>query len=298
MSVVPLLMGPPFTFARLLTTGMLAAIAVLMLGSGRARRLSIVVDLDSGTLTRGTRVTSLSRVSALRLGGAQQSPERAPHIPYRVEVLLGDGRRECLLERDEPASVLQDLARVLRVWRLPVQRGWGLPQHARPWQLDDEKAAPIQSAPAIDVSGRSSPAAHGGALATALGGGLVAFVITLILLARLRRNAPVDALSLILPGLSLGLLILLSTYLATARLRVSTNDGLVVERRAFGLPWTRFSVPAPALLGVFAVAADPDPESPSHLLVQTRQGPFAFRCTRELAQAVVDALHPRATPPP
>lgn len=297
MAVVPLLMGPPFSFPRLLATGTLAALAVFMLGSGRARQLSIVVDLEAGTLTHGTRVTSLPRTSTLRLGSSQRGPERAPHVPYRVELSLGDGRRECLLERNEPAAVLRDVSRLLSVWAIPVQRGWGLPQDAQPW-VYDERAASIESAPAIDVRGRPSASAHGGALATGIGGTLIAFIIGMILAARVRRGADVDALSLILPGLSLTLLIVLAAYLTTARLRVVTEeDVLSVERRAFGLPWARFSVKRPALLGVFAVSSHPEPESPAHLLIQTRQGPFAFRCTRELAATIAGAVQPRRNTP-
>jgi hypothetical protein len=290
-------MGPPFSFARLLATGTLGALAVFMLGSGRARQLSVVVDLQAQTLTHGTRVTSLPRTSTLRLGSSQRGPERAPHVPYRVELSLGDGRRECLLERNEPAGVLRDLSRLLSVWPIPVQRGWGLPQDAEPW-VHDARAARIESAPAIDVRGRPSASALGGALATGVGGTFVAFIIGMILVARLRRGADVDALSLMLPGLSLILLIVLAAYLTTARLRVvSDEDTLCVERRAFGVPWARFSVKKSALLGVFAVSSHPEPESPSHLLVQTRQGPFAFHCTRELAATIVGALQLRRNTP-
>jgi hypothetical protein len=293
LAVVPLLMGPPFSFARLLATGTLAALAVFMLGSGRARQLAIVVDLQAGTLTHGTRVTSLPRTSMLRLGSSQRGPERAPQVPYRVELSLGDGRRECLLERNEPAGVLRDLSRLLGVWPTPVQRGWGLPQDAQPW-VHDDRAASLEAAPAIDVRGRPSASAQGGALAAGVGGTLVAFIIGMILLARLRRGANVDALSLILPGLSLTLLMVLAAYLITARLRVvSDAHALSVERRAFGAPWARFRVNKSALLGVFAVSSHPEPESPAHLLIQTRQGPFAFRCTRELAATIASAVQPR-----
>ncbi len=293
MAVVPLLMGPPFSFARLLATGTLAALAVLMLGSGRARQHWLIIDIEAGTLAHGARVTSLTHASTLRLGSTQRGPERAPYVPYRVELALGDGRRECLLEGSDPARVLRDLARVLGVWRVPVQRGWGLPKGARPWAYDAD-AATVQNALPMDIRGRPSPAAPGGALATGIGGALVAFIIGLILVTRLRRGAPVDALSLILPGLSLALLLVLAIYLATARLRVVTDiEALSLEHRAFGLPWARFSVQHSALLGVFAVSSHAEPESPAHLLVQTRQGPFAFRCSRELAARIAAALQPQ-----
>lgn len=291
--MVPLLTGPPFSFARLLAAGTLAALAVLMLGSGRARQLSVVIDLEAGTLTHGTRVTSLTRNSALRLGSSQRRPERSPHVPYRIELLLGDGRRECLLERNEPAGVLRDLARVLSIWPVTVQRGWGLPQDAQPW-LSDDRVLALENLPAMDVRGRASASSFGGALATGIGGALVAFVIGLILVTRLRRGAGVDVLSLVLPGFSLMLLAVLAAYLATARLRVvSEADGFSVERRAFGLPWARFSVHPSALLGVFAVTSHGEPESPAHLLVHTRQGPFAFSCSRGLAASIAGALTPR-----
>jgi hypothetical protein len=120
--------------------------------------------------------------------------------------------------------------------------------------------------------------------------------MTLILLAHLRRGQTVSAISLVLAGLSLSLLLGFCAGFATARLRLRTEgDGLVIEHRVLGVTWRRARVPLTALRGAYAV--HPDGRPAIHLLLQTVDGPLAYRAAAELAQAAARALDPASAEP-
>jgi hypothetical protein len=133
MAIVPIAVAHSLTRERLLTSAILFAISATLLVRGRPRAESLQVDLVAKTLVTSRSVHDLRNVRHVVLTGHRESSAQSARERYRVELVLADGQRELLLERHEPAGTLRDLSRVLAVWPLHVELGWGLPRGATPW---------------------------------------------------------------------------------------------------------------------------------------------------------------------
>ncbi|HTQ05441.1 MAG TPA: hypothetical protein VMI54_16370 [Polyangiaceae bacterium] len=112
LALVPLGASAPFTPMRVLGLSALlaAALGLGLLGRPRTRRRPLP------SRTPGPR----ERYVGLVLEGAALPPT------YRAVLVLADGTRRPVLERDEPAGVLEDAALLARELGVAITAGWGL----------------------------------------------------------------------------------------------------------------------------------------------------------------------------
>jgi hypothetical protein len=300
MAVVPLLEGAPFSPLRLVMTAALGAAGAILLVRGSRRCEVLVLDLEAQAFSRGPARSSLAFARGLQLTGVSEQLDDLLSNDYRVDLVFADGRHEPLLERNDPAGALRDLHEILRVWPVNVERGWGLPKHAAPWlpvpetpELPPPAASQTQKQAQTQFSGALRNSQFGAAISVAAGVVLVGSVSGLVLMGRVQRGAPTEPLSLILLGVCLTFLIALAAALAGARLRVRIARSIVIEKHIFGWVRRRIELPRRQVSAVYAVAPGSGPAT--HLLLQTSQGPLAFRSSTELAESVVRTLEPHAT---
>lgn len=265
----------------------LAGVGLLL----RARRKTsrIYVDRSTAQIRIGRRSRSLGPVAAFELAGMGEPFDDTADEAYRVHLVFGDGRRQLLLDGDDPAHVLMDLRRILAVWPLPVRSGWGLPKHAAPWSIEASTNRLGRGSPGFSVIG-APMASTGSALATGIGGALIAAIIALVLESRLSHGAEISRLSLVLPILGLTFLFLFAASLASARVRITKNHVLVIEQRTLSLTWRTTRIEASDVVAAYAV--QPNSGHPAHLLLQTGTRLVAVRCSGDAARAVAARLLP------
>lgn len=288
LALLPLLAPGPVTVWRLLTSVVLVVTAVLLIRITRPRSARIVLRVRDRVLERDGREIRLGQCS-VQLVGALDEETAYPGAMYRAVLVLPDGRRELLLERDEPAGVLSDLARVREVLPLPVRSGWGLPPDAAPWERPTKTAASSRrAATRVDMATLRHRSQRSSAITTLIGGIGTATAMVIMMGAQRDRGLPVTGLGLALAAATVVLILLVGAFIATDRLHIHGDRELSVERRALGFVWKRQTIPRTALRHVWAVG--PDPAEPRHLLLQLDSGLVALRCVGEQARELRAAL--------
>lgn len=295
----PLLAPGPVTAARAAFAVALGAVAVGLTLLAWPRERNLRVALDSGVIDADDRSVPTRRARGVVLSSGGSTLEAAPFARYRVELVLDGGDRLLLLEDSDPARVLADLRRTLAHWSLPVTSGWGLAPGAEPWRA---RAANVAGAPATPVAERARPAESelGGGICVLGGAVVVGTAMALMHGTRIARGEPSAVLSYVLSGLLLGFIVVLGAFLVsdrvTARLEAS---GLVIERRALGISWSRRAVPAERLSAVYAVGLVPG--EPRHLLIETADELFSVAFVGDGATRLATHVAKwagEATPPP
>jgi hypothetical protein len=275
LGIVPLSSTEPFTALRVIgLLGLAAASALLVtLGSPRSRR-RVLPGIDAGAMRPS------ERVAALELDGYPLPPT------YRVVMLLGDGSRRTVLERHEPTGVLEDATALSEELGVPLTPGWGLDagalellahpsEHAARW----EAAAPItlESPP---LSGQRN------ATWTTLWASAFVLVATILMTESARAKVIPSAFSLVLPGLSALLVLLIGIWLVGFRGSLVIGPS-GVTRRSF---WFGFELGRPEAVELHVTAAAvvvPKGGSVGHLIVSNGQRLFAFPARGGTPQATL-----------
>jgi hypothetical protein len=285
LGVVPLSSPGPITSLRVvgllgLTT---AALFLIALGVPRSRRRALPAGAGASTKAGET-------VTALELDGYALPPT------YRAVVVLANGRRRTVLERAEPAGVLEDATLLSRELGLPLVPGWGLDdavldmlvhpsEHARRWESEG------------NITFDSPPfAGQRDAAWTTLWASAFVVVATILMSESARAKVTPSALSWVLPGLGALVVLLLGIWLIGLRgLLVLGPTG--VTRRTF---WFGFEVGRPESLELEVAAAAvvvPKGGSVGHLVLSNGRSLFAFpaRGGTQPARLLRAAFSPPAT---
>jgi len=290
LALLPLLSPGPVTAWRVITSAVLLLSAFLLVRFTRPRSTQVVLRIRDRVLERDGLEFPLGNCS-VQLVGARDEETSYPGAVYRAELVLADagGRRELLLERDEPAGVLSDLIRIREVLPLPVRAGWGLPADAAPWDPARlEQSPPARGGAHIDARVLRHPAQRSSAVTTLIGGVGTATAMGIMIGAQRERGLPVSSLSLSLAGATVVLILLIGAFIASDRLRIQGDDELCIERRALGVAWKRQLIQRSALRHAWTVG--PDPTEPHHLLLQLDSGLIALPCVGEQARQLQSQL--------
>jgi hypothetical protein len=283
LGVVPLSSPGPITAFRLLGLfGLAAASALLILRGVPRRRERALPGLGTSAGNTGERAV------ALELDGFALPPT------YRVVMVLANGSRRTVLERSEPAGVLEDAEVLSRELGLPLAPGWGLDQsaldalvHPRARRWETQGTITFDSPP---LAGQRDAAW------TTLWASAFVLVATIMMSESAREKVSPSVLSLVLPGLGALLVLLLGIWL------VGFRGSLVlgptgVTRRKF---WFGVELGRPEAVE-FAVAAAsvvvPKGGAVGHLVISNGRSLFAFpaRAGTAAARRLGAAFSPQAT---
>ena len=237
------------------------------------------VLLKAGQLRRRGQVLPLEAAQAwvLATGGGGSG------FRYEISLEVREGVRWPVLMGSDPAVLLEQLARALRVLDLPVRRGWGLPDDAFPWdRARAGPAGPWQPTGTRPVSWPVRGEQHRITWALSVGTTLVALILTVIAVARIGNGEPIAAMS---AGLALGLVVLLALIalaVGTERVTLSLKPRLAIRHHRFGL-WTVSHIELDETQWTRAHIVESKAER--HLLLETLVGLRAF------------PYHPKAQPP-
>lgn len=264
LGVVPLSSSGPFTLLRGLGLVILGAASVLLLKLGsprtRARSLARLAAHPARPAERGV---------ALELDGDALPPT------YRAVMVFGDGVRRTLLERAEPAGVLEDAVLLARELGVPLVAGWGIDDRTVEALLRPlEPSRRLESDATITFD--SPPfAGQRDAAWTTLWASAFVLVATILMSESARAKVTPSALSLVLPGLGAFIVLLLGTWLIGARGTLVLGATGVIRRRFwFGV---ELGEARSVKLDVAAAAvALPPGGSVGHLVVSNGQNLFAF----------------------
>ena len=262
LAIVPLTSEAPLSGLRLVGLLGLALVAGALVVSGLPKTRPRPLPTPSGT--------GSERYEALELG-AEPLP-----LTYRASLVLADGSRQVVLERNEPAGVLADADSLARSLSVPLTPGWG---------LDDAELGEILHPPA-----HASPRWHGDtpltfdtlpfagqrkAALTTLWAAAFVLVATILMSASARTKVTPGLLSVALPVVSALLVLLVALWLLGVRGRLSLGPTGVTRRRFwFGLELGQPEAVKLAIRG--AAVVSPAAPTLSHLLLATNEGLVAF----------------------
>ena len=221
-------------------------------------------------LKRRRRRVSFDEVKSLSLTAALGSPAES----YEVRVRLRDGTDWLLLSGLDPARVLSDLRRVVRLTGLAVERGWGMPTDACPWLEPPAEAtahAPHRDLGRVPLHWRTQSSQRLVALSVLIAAILTAAIVTVFVAVRLVEGKGVGALSLALGSALVLALLGVSAVVALERVELEGDDTLVVRIRSWGATQQLARIARADLIRVYPVQA----ALRCHLLLETRSGPVA-----------------------
>jgi hypothetical protein len=272
LGVLPFLPAQ-LTLPRLLTGLALLGVGLVLVLLGAPKRSREPLPARSGR----------AAVAAVALTGSAE-----PEL-YQAELLLKDGSRRLVLERTEPAGVVRDALRLARQLGVRVEPGWGL-DHPMLAQLDGSSSAPpralVQPVTSIAYPFRRQ---HIAAITTIWGGAFVFVVAAAMALSPYRPIDRPSALSILLPGLSVLLVLAVGFWLLGVRERLVLGPtGVTRDRLLFGRPiGPRQHFPG-EISGIFPVSPCAGPSL--HVLVGTAGETLAFPADagagRELARHI------------
>lgn len=281
LAFVPLIAPGAIDELRVLASLLLGGAGVALVRATRSRIERFHLDLRGHRLVGPALDCSTDGARAIALAGSGLA-QLHPAALYRAELCLADGRREPLLENQDPARLLRDLSVVLEHLELPVEAGWGLPENATPWRPAPARAAPPPDPPRrhIDVHAPTSPYQRIAGITT-LGGGVFTLVaMGLMMTARVERGESLSLLSVVLPALTVVLVLLVGALVLTRRTTVAGNGSLCVQRRALGFRVGQLEIPFERIRHAWAVGPD---ATVRHVLLQLDDGPVAFACASDEA---------------
>lgn len=303
LACVPWLAQGPLTWQRVLTFAVLLSVAVGLAALGWPRSRRVQVSPRHGHLV-GAGVERPLGASARWVLEIQPEPADPGAYRYAAALELGE-ERWWLLQGRDPARVLADLSRVLRVWQLPVTVGWGLPDEARPWEfrhaseLDTSMRSSVrrrqttsEGDPLQVVRGLRPGARSGLASVLVLISVTIAADMIFLVASGSRALAFVHPLSVALPTLMVLGLVLLTVVVASVHEAIVVGPEVVLQRSSLLFGSERGRVGARSVRAVHVVGAEQAKEH--HVLIESDEGPLAMavaaeearRTAQELARAV------------
>lgn len=291
-AVVPLLGPQPLTLPRALTSLGLAVAAVLLGRASVQAARRVGIDLRTGRLESSGASRPKDRLRAVALTSSDPTFNEGLRPRYRAELVFDDGARWIILERDEPAGVLRDLAELRKALSVPVVRGWGLDDDAiRMLLAEHEPSAGHFEPGSIEAPGGAISARLGSAhVITALTFSIALAVGTLLVLvaARHERGEFVGPFSILLVGVAIAIMLTILAVHALHRVTVRANAEIRLER-SIG-PFKRFerTFRRRAVHAAFVTGAELD--RVQHLLLSTDEGPVALPCPHSIARDVLGVL--------
>lgn len=259
----------PITAPRLGTATLIAALGLLLVTRSWPRAIRATLDPRARVVVTGGRRRAFTEAASYHLVPvAPRTPGGRP--VYGVALSPSGGTDTVLLvATTDPGEALADLARMQAALRLPVRGGWGLPSGA-PW-VDGE---PPPSGPP-DGGVTEERAGRRRAVTTLLVGSVaIGLGIARTVRGRMLEGDSPSVLSLVLPALGVIALAVIACVLGTAEVSVRVDGSLVVEKRVFGVAFSRKTLPLDTIRCAYLVS--PNGGTPRHLLVDTREGPLAF----------------------
>lgn len=256
LSLLPWLGPGPGTPARTLTSAAFAGVAAFLTRRLWSRSPRIRISVSDGQIEAPSRTYPLSDLTELRLETSSEVDE-APIEAYRVTAGLRGGASLLLFFGTDPAEVLRDLRALLQLLpSVPVRSGWGLAPRDRPWL---ESQAPVLGA----ASGRSLsaspiPGQRRIAWTLGIGGALVGMIQTWLLWSRTRVGLESAALSVVLPMLLSGSVLVVAAAIGTGRVVFDDSEPLRARRAALGRTLRTWSSPRAEVRGVWAVSPGRD----------------------------------------
>ncbi len=272
LAIVPLTAATAFTAMRVLglVSLLAAAVGLVLVGRPRSRRRSLPVPAALGARERSV---------GLELDGSPMPPT------YRAVLVLPDGSRHTVLERDEPAGVLEDASVLARELGVPIVPGWGIDEGAldallqpldhatRRWDTDHATRR-------WDIEGPlrfESPlfAAQRHAAWTTLWAAAFVLVATIAMSDAARSRVTPGALSLTLPSVSVALVLVVWLWLVGLRGEVElAQEGVTRRSFWFGVPLGRSERVKITVSAAVFVA--PGGAAFGHLVVSSGTRLFAF----------------------
>jgi len=192
-----------------------------------------------------------------------------------------------LLSGADPADVLRDLAKVREQVPSTVLAGWGLPATGTPWTDRDAAGSELEDAP-LRHETMDDPRRRRISATLLVGAACVATLLASQASAGVARGDPISIVSVALPCLAIFLLVVFGLGIGTASNALSLDGDLESARSVFGVTWSRHVVPRGSIRDAYLVS--PIEGAPSHVLLDTTEGPLAFPCDLASGKAVVDRL--------
>jgi hypothetical protein len=265
LAVVPLTASGPFTPLRVLGLAALLTVAsgLMLVGRPRSRRRALPSRTPAALGAR-------ERHAVLELEGSPLPPT------YRAVLVLGDGSRHTVLERDEPAGVLEDASLLARELGVTIAPGWGFDEASLDALLHplDHATARFGNTAPFRFESPPLPAQRNAAWTTLWASAFV-LVATIAMSDAARSRVTSGALSLTLAGLSVLLVLLVWLWLVGLRGELVLGPAGVTRRVA----WFRFGLGRPEHHEMSVVAAAfvaPEGAPFGHLLVSNGTKLFAF----------------------
>ncbi len=265
LALVPLTASTPFTPLRVLGLGLLVTTAIwlMLVGRPRSRRRALPSRAPAALGTREGR-------AVLELEGSPLPPT------YRAVLVLGDGSRQVVLERDEPAGVLEDASLLARELGVTLAPGWGVDEASLDALLHSHAHATPRFGNTAPFRFESPPlAAQRNAAWTTLWASAFVLVATIAMSDAARSRVTPGSLSLTLAGVSVVLVLFVWLWLVGLRGKVELGPAGVTRR----VSWFRFGLGRPEHHEMAIVAASfvtPGGAPLGHLLVSNGTKLFAF----------------------
>ncbi len=290
---IALFADAPLTSVRILMVLVLALLALGLLRLGWARRHRVRISVKDRTIqVDGGLPSGLGDDPVLRLVAA---PSIHATGPSRYGVCLERPGNEpvLVLASSDPARALDDASVVRRVLAVPVSTGWGLPATAPPW-VDVRRNVPSENeAPPNPGHSTEPPSPRRIATMLLVGSAVVGLLLANEFSTRIALGDTASRMSIILPVLATGMLLLVAAGFGTSEIRVRARDDLSCERRIWGVRYARRSIPFRAIHRAYFVT--PSQAPPSHILLDTDDGAVAFPCDPSTVASVLTRVEGRMT---
>jgi|SoiMethySBSTD1v2_1073268.scaffolds.fasta_scaffold02412_5 hypothetical protein len=268
------------------SSALLVAIGVALAHTSLRQQRRTISFVDR-SFKSDDRVLPLGEAREIALTGSD--PDGLEPV-YRAELVFEGGHRELLLEDDQPARVLQDLAALLANLRLPVRSGWSLPQGVRPWEspVMSNNSKQISEVKTRMFSVAAPPAQRRPAIALMVGALALGTVQAILVVPEIQRTSEISPFSVGLAVTSVLTVFLLGTMVLSQRLVVNVGRRVAVELKLLGVGLrTLAAAPAP-VRGAWAVS--PGGRSPRHVLIATEGGLLSVPCEGDDATALARRL--------
>jgi hypothetical protein len=283
---LPLIVPEHTTLGHYASSALFAAVGIALAHTS-FRQQRRFISFDDATFSADGRVVALAHAREIALTGSDGA---VIEPTYQAELVFDGGQRELLLEHHEPARVIRDLSELLPHLRLPVRRGWGLPEGISPWE---SQVIPDLSADKIETESEVfevplGPAQRRPGYALTIGAVVLATVQVILVAPTVQRSAGVSPLSIGLALASVVTVLLLGVFVWTRELVVKVGPQVAIELRLLGRGLkTLAAAPAP-LRGAWAVS--PEGRSPQHVLIATEGKPLSVACEGSAASALAHRL--------
>jgi hypothetical protein len=276
---LPWLAPRPMDAVRLATSGVFLAAACGLANWAwpRRRRLRIAAKGAASGSALVAQPGRLSWVLDAEYGPNALSPA------YTVSLEPDGGGSFTVLQSPDPERLIGQFSEVLRHWPGPVECRWGLPEAARPWNIEPQ-SGPRTLNEGADRIAVVVPLAHRPLLwcARIMATLVVADLIFLVTSAGAGLSY-IHPLSLVLALALAGCLIALAVGLGSGHSSLLVGGRVRRESSLFGIRRTRGSLRVESVRGVYAVGV-PSAEQ-WHILVDSSDGPLALPVPRRDADA-------------